>query len=76
METENEEFKIRPYLKTELAQMYLPYLSPEAALRKMQKWIRNNPALHEELYSGREGKNEQAFSKRQVEIVVKYLDPP
>lgn len=76
MEKESEEFKIRPYLKTELAQLYLPYLSAEAALRKMQKWIRNNASFHAELYSGTEGKNEQAFSKRQVEIVVRYLDPP
>ena len=76
MEKESEEFKIRPYLKSDLAQLYLPYLPAEAALRKMQKWIRNNPAFHAELYSGMEGKNEQAFSKRQVEVVVRYLDPP
>lgn len=73
---ENDEFEIRVYLKTELAQLYSPYLGPEAALRKMQKWIRHNAQLHEELYSGKEGKNEQAFSKRQVEILVKYLDSP
>lgn len=75
-EEKEEEFRIRVYLKTELAQLYSPHLTPEAALRKMQKWIRHNVPLHEELYSGKEGKNEQAFSKRQVEILVKYLDPP
>lgn len=75
-EEKEEKFKIRVYLKTELAQLYSPHLTPEAALRKMRKWIRNNTALHEELYAGKEGKNEQAFSKRQVEVLVKHLDPP
>ena len=32
METAQEEFQIRVYLKTELAQLYAPHLDPEAAL--------------------------------------------
>ena len=39
METAQEEFQVRVYLKTELAQLYAPHLDPEAALRKMRKWI-------------------------------------
>ena len=35
METTQEEFQVRVYLKTELAQLYAPHLNPEAALRKM-----------------------------------------
>ena len=38
METTQEEFQVRVYLKTELAQLYAPHLNPEAALRKMRKW--------------------------------------
>lgn len=76
MEKEEEKFKIRVYLKTELAQLYSPHLEAGAALRKLQKWIRNNAALHIEMYAGKEGKNEQAFSKRQVEVLVRYLDAP
>ena len=30
METAQEEFQIRVYLKTELAQLYAPHLDPEA----------------------------------------------
>ena len=55
METAQEEFQIRVYLKTELAQLYAPHLDPEAALRKMRK---------------------QAYSKRQVAIIVRYLEAP
>ena len=45
METTQEEFQVRVYLKTELAQLYAPHLNPEAALRKMRKWIHRNPEL-------------------------------
>lgn len=76
MEKLEEDFHIRVYLKTELAQLYAPHLDPEAALRKMRKWIHRNPELYRELYEGAEGKNEQAYSKRQVEILVRYLDTP
>lgn len=76
MEKIEEDFHIRVYLKTELAQLYAPHLDPEAALRKMRKWIHRNPDLYRELYEGAEGKNEQAYSKRQVEILVRYLDAP
>lgn len=76
MEILQEEFRIRVYMKYELAQLYAPHLDPEAALRKMRKWIHRNPDLYRQLYEGTEGKNEQAYSKRQVEIIVKYLDTP
>lgn len=76
METIQEEFQIRVYLKTELAQLYAPHLDPEAALRKMRKWIHRNPELYGQLYAGTEGKNEQAYSKRQVAVIVRYLDVP
>ena len=72
METAQEEFQIRVYL----AQLYAPHLDPEAALRKMRKWIHRNPDLYRELYAGTEGKNEQAYSKRQVAIIVRYLEAP
>ena len=52
------------------------HLDPEAALRKMRKWIHRNPDLYRELYAGTEGKNEQAYSKRQVAIIVRYLEAP
>ena len=54
METTQEEFQVRVYLKTELAQLYAPHLNPEAALRKMRKWIHRNPELYHELYAGTE----------------------
>ena len=52
METAQEEFQIRVYLKTELAQLYAPHLDPEAALRKMRKWIHRNPVGIAFLFGG------------------------
>lgn len=69
-------FEIKAYLKSDLALLYFPCLSSEAALRKLRRWINFNPSLHRELYGGPEGKNDQLFSRRQVAILVKYLDAP
>ena len=69
-------FQIRAYLKSDLALLYFPCLSSEAALRKLRRWINFNPSLHRELYDGPEGKNDRIFSRRQVAILVRYLDAP
>ncbi len=75
-ESETCRFEIKAYLKSDLAQLYFPCLSAEAALRKLRRWINFNPSLHHELYEGPEGKNDQIFSKRQVAVLVKYLERP
>ncbi len=75
-ESETYRFEIKAYLKSDLAQLYFPCLSFEAALRKLRRWINFNPDLHHELYEGPEGKNDQIFSKRQVAVLVKYLERP
>lgn len=71
-----EAFVIKSYLKSELAQLYFPYLTSAAALKKLRKWISANDDLHRRLYSGCEGKNDQTFSRRQVAVLVAVLDPP
>ena len=75
-ESDTYRFEIKAYLKSDLAQLYFPCLSAEAALRKLRRWINFNPSLHHELYEGPEGKNDQIFSKRQVAVLVKYLERP
>lgn len=77
METAQEEFQIRVYLKTELAQLYAPHLDPEACIEESaENGFTGTPDLYRELYAGTEGKNEQAYSKRQVAIIVRYLEAP
>lgn len=75
-EMAEEPFVIRPYLKSELAHLYNPYVPLVYAMRKMREWIRNNKELYDAMYSGGEGKNDHAYSARQVRLIVKYLDEP
>lgn len=75
-EIAEEPFVIRPYLKSELAHLYNPYVPLVYAMRKMREWIRNNKELYDAMYSGGEGKNDHAYSARQVRLIVRYLDEP
>ena len=75
-EMAEEPFVIRPYLKSELAHLYNPYVPLVYAMRKMREWIRNNKELYDAMYSGGEGKNDHAYSARQVRLIVRYLDEP
>lgn len=75
-EVVDETFVVRPYLKSELAHLYNPYVPLVYAMRKMREWIRNNDELYEAMYSGGEGKNDHVYSARQVRLIVKYLDEP
>ena len=75
MKTEREEaeekpFVIRPYLKSELAHKYNPHLPLIYAMQKLRGWIRNNKELNDAMYSGGEGKNDHAYSTRQVWLIV------
>ena len=75
-EIAEEPFVIRPYLKSELAHLYNPYVPLVYAMRKMREWSRNNKELYDAMYSGGEGKNDHAYSARQVRLIVRYLDEP
>ena len=75
-EAEEEPFVIRPYLKSELAHKYNPHLPLIYAMQKLRGWIRNNKELYDAMYSGGEGKNDHAYSSRQVRLIVKFLDEP
>lgn len=75
-EIAEEPFVIRPYLKSELAHLYNPYVPLVYAMRKMREWIRNNKELYDAMYSGGEGKNDHAYSARQVRLIVRYPDEP
>lgn len=75
-EAEEESFVIRPYLKADLAHRYNPHLPLVYAMQKLRSWIRNNKELYKAMYSGGEGKNDHAYSARQVRLIVKYLDEP
>lgn len=69
-------FEIKAYLKSDLARLYFPFFSPEAAMRKLRRWINFNGELSRQLNDGLEGKNDRLYSKRQVTLLVRFLDVP
>ena len=73
---EEATFVIRAYLKADLAQLYCPNLPATYAMRKLRCWIRKNKTLSEALYQGGESKKDHSYTKRQVRLIVQYLDEP
>ena len=73
---DNTNFIIRTYGRTELALLYSPNLTPQAAWRKLQTWIELNTALSDELYHlGYDG-SMRSFTPRMVSRIVYHLGYP
>ena len=68
------DFQIRPYLKADLAKLYHPHLPVSYAMQKLRSWIRRCPELHSQLYAAGEGKNDHSYTRRQVALIIQYLD--
>lgn len=72
-----EEFKIKSYGLTELAQLYRPHLQPKSALRTLKNWIKNNPELQTALsMTGFDPEAIRSLTPMQVSVIVHYLGEP
>ena len=71
-----EPFAIRTYGRTELAQIYCPGLCPEAAYRKLQRWIDLYPGLRRELSESGLSARSRTYTPAQVRIIVAALGEP
>ena len=72
-----QEFQIRSYSLTELAQLYRPHLSPRSAARTLRNWIRRNPELQESLAAtGFDPDALRILTPLQVTIITTYLGEP
>lgn len=60
----------------ELAQVYSPNISKEAAWKKLKLWIESYPGLTEELLKQGYDGSQRCFTPRQVEAIVKALGTP
>lgn len=76
MNRNDEEFKVRTYKKSELALMYFPNSTKEAASRSFRRWLTRSSAMMNELDNVGYDKNRQYLLKTEVEIIVKYLGEP
>ena len=70
-------FIIKQYGRTELAQLYSPDITPEAAWRKLRSWIDYHPQLPETLRQlGYSPGRQRIFTPAQVGAIVEALGEP
>ena len=68
--------KKKAYGRTELAQQYLPNLTPPSAWRVLNEWINYSPRLVEELKNlGYDGKK-RVFTPAQAQAIMRHLGEP
>ena len=66
----------RIYGRTELAQLYCPRLTADAAWRKLKRWIALNGDLTQELQKLGYTHSQRTFTPRMVEHIFYYLGEP
>lgn len=71
-----ENFVIRAYGRTELAQCYFPSLSPQSAYRKLQSWIDYHPTLRDRLESTSTCPHSRVYMPVQVRMIVEAIGEP
>ena len=70
---EKSSFTIRSYSKSELAMLYSPYITPKAAVRKLNRWIAFKPGLQEQLRASGMLPNAKCYTPLQVHTIVEAL---
>ena len=71
-----ENFTIRVYAKSELAQLYTPNIRPRAACKKLQMWIERNAELCDALHRSGLAPHSKTFTPYQVRLIVDALGEP
>ena len=68
--------QLRLYEKAELAMLYFPHSTPNVAVNRLSRWIKNIPELYVALQRCNVGKNSHFYSRQQVDLIFQYLDEP
>ena len=71
-----DRFIPRAMSKKELALLYLPNATPHAAVGQLMSWVKQAKGLMQELEATGYSRTQKMLTKRQVNIIVKYLDEP
>ena len=70
-------FMIQQYGRTELAQLYSPDITPEAAWKKLKGWIDYNQVLTQRLQRlGYHPDHQRTFTPAQVRAITEELGEP
>ena len=70
------ETTMKEYGRTELAQRYCPQLTPDAAWRKLKRWIALNRDLTQELQQLGYTHSQRSFTPKMVASIFYYLGEP
>ena len=70
------EIATRTFGRTELAQLYSPDLTAEAAWKKLKRWIALNRDLTQELQQLGYIPSQRSFTPKMVEHIFHYLGEP
>lgn len=76
VEWEEKPFVLRIYRKQELAMLYFPDLSKEAASRNLRRWIHHCSQLNQDLLDIGYDKYRKFFLRNEVKLIVSYLGEP
>lgn len=79
MNPENESdlrFPIRSYGKGELAMQYLPGIAQQAAVNRLNEWIRNAPGLEERLLATGMNRHCRRYTPAQVQLLIEVFGEP
>lgn len=71
-----EEFNAKYCSKKELAMKYFPGSTPEAAARRLRRWIARIPELRKTLDQWNDCPASHFFSRKHVELITQYLGDP
>ena len=69
-------FRVRAYGRTELAQLYLPHITPGRAWRKLRSWIGAYPGLSAQLRRLGYRPEQRMFTPLQVKTIADCLGDP
>ena len=70
------ETAMKEYGRTELAQRYCPQLTPDAAWRKLKRWITLNRELTRELQNLGYTHRQRTFTPKMVGCIFHWLGEP
>lgn len=73
---ENDDFKVRCYRKSELAQIYFPEMGQACAVQKLMRWVRKCSDLTAALEAIDYNMQCQCLSAQEVRLIVEYLGRP
>lgn len=73
---EEPKFTIRCYNKVDLATIYFKTLTPNVAVAKLRRWMRNCSDLMDEIDSGDFHPKSKMYTAREVRLIVRHLGEP